>query len=142
MHRTMMMMLYATGLRRAEMCHLKVSDIHTTKLDEELKAVTADGGTIVKPAQNIPGVGRFAVVLDPQKVKYLLFEPDKQDARPRLDQMTVAKWAGTSCLLMTQQKPSITTPNITAGRRTMRTTWGPWASTRPSGPISPSTPAE
>ena len=27
MHRTMMMMLYATGLRRAEMCHLKVTDI-------------------------------------------------------------------------------------------------------------------
>ncbi len=27
MHRTMLMMLYATGLRRAELCHLKVSDI-------------------------------------------------------------------------------------------------------------------
>jgi len=63
--------------------------IHTAKLDEELKAVTADGGTIVKPAQDIPGVGRFAVVLDPQKVKYLLFEPGKQDAPPRLDQMAV-----------------------------------------------------
>jgi predicted enzyme related to lactoylglutathione lyase len=63
--------------------------IHIAKLDEELKAVTADGGTIVKPAQDIPGVGRFAVVLDPQKVKYLLFEPGKQDAPPRLDQMAV-----------------------------------------------------
>ncbi|TCK75635.1 VOC family protein [Acidipila rosea] len=63
--------------------------IHTAKLDEELKAVTADGGTIVKPAQDIPGVGRFAVVLDPQKVKYLLFEPSQQDAPPRLDQMAV-----------------------------------------------------
>src|ERR1700684_3489367 len=40
--------------------------IHTAKLDEELKAVTADGGTIVKPGQDIPGVGRFAFVLDPQ----------------------------------------------------------------------------
>jgi predicted enzyme related to lactoylglutathione lyase len=63
--------------------------IHTTKLDEELKAVTDDGGTIVKPAQDIPGVGRFAVVLDPQKVKYLLFEPGKQEAPPRLGQMAV-----------------------------------------------------
>src|SRR3954449_8899947 len=63
--------------------------IHTGKLDEELKAVTADGGTIVKPAQDIPGVGRFAVVLDPQKVKYLLFEPAKQEAPPRLDQTAV-----------------------------------------------------
>jgi uncharacterized protein len=63
--------------------------IHTAKLDEELKAVTGDGGTIVRPAQDIPGVGRFAVVLDPQKVKYLLFEPGKGDVPPRLGQMAV-----------------------------------------------------
>lgn len=66
-----------------------IGHIHTAKLDEELKAVIADGGTILKPAQHIPGIGRFAVVLDPQKAKYLLFEPAKQEARPRLDQMAV-----------------------------------------------------
>ena len=60
--------------------------IHTAKLDEELKSVVADGGTIVKPAMDIPGIGRFAVVLDPQKVKYLLFEPGTQYAPPRLGQ--------------------------------------------------------
>ena len=32
MHRTMMMMLYATGLRRAEMCHLKVADIDSDRM--------------------------------------------------------------------------------------------------------------
>jgi len=32
MHRTMMMMLYATGLRRAEMCHLKVADIDSKRM--------------------------------------------------------------------------------------------------------------
>ena len=32
MHRTMMMMLYATGLRRAELCHLKVSDIDSKRM--------------------------------------------------------------------------------------------------------------
>jgi integrase/recombinase XerD len=32
MHRTMMMMLYATGLRRAEMWHLKVSDIDSKRM--------------------------------------------------------------------------------------------------------------
>ena len=32
MHRTMLMMLYATGLRRAEMCHLKVSDIDSRRM--------------------------------------------------------------------------------------------------------------
>jgi len=32
MHRTMMMMLYATGLRRAEMCRIKVSDIDSKRM--------------------------------------------------------------------------------------------------------------
>jgi site-specific recombinase XerD len=31
MHRTMLMTLYATGLRRAELCHLKVSDIDSER---------------------------------------------------------------------------------------------------------------
>jgi integrase len=32
MHRTMLMMLYAIGLRRAELCHLKVSDIDSERM--------------------------------------------------------------------------------------------------------------
>ena len=32
MHRTMLMMLYATGLRRAELCHLTVSDIDSQRM--------------------------------------------------------------------------------------------------------------
>lgn len=63
-----------------------VGHIHTANLDEELPAVEADGGTIVKAARDIPGVGRIAVVLDPQKVKYLLFEPKEQETPPRLEQ--------------------------------------------------------
>jgi uncharacterized protein len=74
----------ATGMPPQWMGH-----IHTATLDKELEAVKADGGTIIKPAQDIPGVGRFAVVHDPQKVKYLLFEPARREAPPRLDQMAV-----------------------------------------------------
>ena len=66
-----------------------VGHIHTAKLDEELLAVQTDGGTIVKPAHDIPGVGRFAVVLDPQDVKYLLFEPRSPETPARLEQMAV-----------------------------------------------------
>jgi integrase len=32
MHRTMLMTLYATGLRRAELCHLKVSDVDSERM--------------------------------------------------------------------------------------------------------------
>lgn len=72
----------ASGMPPEWMAH-----IYTAKLDEELKSVIADGGTVIKPAQDIPGVGRFAVVLDPQGAKYLLFEPGTSDVRPRLGQM-------------------------------------------------------
>jgi uncharacterized protein len=72
----------AQGMAPEWMAH-----IHTAKLDEELKSVVADGGTVIKPAQDIPGVGRFAVVLDPQRAKYLLFEPGRSYAAPRLGQM-------------------------------------------------------
>ena len=61
--------------------------IHAADLDKELKAVVADGGTVLKHAQGIPNVGRFAVVTDPQKVKYMLFEPARSDAPPRLGQL-------------------------------------------------------
>jgi uncharacterized protein len=63
-----------------------MAHIYAPKLDEEVKAVSADGGTIVRPAQEIPQVGRFAVVLDPQGAKYLLFEPATQQIPPRLQQ--------------------------------------------------------
>ena len=82
------MMTWA-GAGAPEMPPEWMGHIYTAKLDEELEAVTADGGTIIKPAQDIPGVGRFAVVLDPQKVKYLLFEPGSGYAPSRLDQFAV-----------------------------------------------------
>lgn len=79
------MMTWA-GAGAPEMPPEWMAHIHTAKLDDELKAVEADGGTVIKPAQEIPGVGRFAVVLDPQKVKYMLFEPSTQDVASRLGQ--------------------------------------------------------
>lgn len=63
--------------------------IHTADLDAELKALEADGGTVLRPATPIPGVGRFAVVQDPQKVTFMLFEPGAQYMPERLGQMAV-----------------------------------------------------
>ena len=47
------MMTWA-GAGAPEMPPEWMGHIHTAKLDEELKAVAADGGTIIKPAQDIP----------------------------------------------------------------------------------------
>ncbi len=82
-------MMTWTGAGSPDLPTQWVGHIHTANLDEELRAVLADNGTIVQPAHDIPGVGRFAVVLDPQKVKYLLFEPGSREVPPRLDQMAV-----------------------------------------------------
>jgi predicted enzyme related to lactoylglutathione lyase len=61
--------------------HLYAADV-----DKETAAVLADGGTEVQPPRDIPGVGRFAVVLDPQGAKYMLFQPNQTYAPPRLGQ--------------------------------------------------------
>ena len=50
--------------------------IHTADVDTETKAVVADGGTLYRPPQEIPGVGRFGVMADPQGAEYLLFQPN------------------------------------------------------------------
>ena len=49
--------------------------IYTPDVDAETQAVVTDGGTLYRPPQEIPGVGRFGVVADPQGAEYLLFQP-------------------------------------------------------------------
>ena len=58
--------------------------IYTPDVDSEVKAVAAEGGTVYRPPQDIPGVGRFAVVADPQGAEYLLFQPSTPEAPERL----------------------------------------------------------
>ena len=38
--------------------------------DAVAAAVTANGGTVIVPASDVPGVGRFAVVLDPDGAQF------------------------------------------------------------------------
>ena len=38
--------------------------------DAAAAAVTANGGTMIVPASDIPGVGRFAVALDPDGAQF------------------------------------------------------------------------
>ena len=57
--------------------------LHTTNVDAETAAVVADGGKQFRPPTDIPGVGRFSVVADPQGAEYLLFQPNQAEAPPR-----------------------------------------------------------
>ncbi len=59
--------------------YLGVDDV-----DAFAKRVEAAGGAICKPPQDIPGVGRFAVVADPQGAMFILFvdAPGAEPPRP------------------------------------------------------------
>ena len=66
-----------------------VAHIYTPDVDAEIAAVMKDGGRQVQPPRDIPGVGRFAVVNDPQGAKFLLFQPNQTYVPPRLEQIEV-----------------------------------------------------
>jgi predicted enzyme related to lactoylglutathione lyase len=52
--------------------YLSVDDV-----DARLEKVTANGGTIVVPAMDIPKVGRMALIADPQGAHIWLFKPSE-----------------------------------------------------------------
>jgi len=72
----------AMGMKPAWMGYIGVDDV-----DAYAKRVTEAGGTIHRPPEDIPGVGRFAVAADPDGAGFLLFTP-KGGAEPAAPQMT------------------------------------------------------
>jgi predicted enzyme related to lactoylglutathione lyase len=63
-------------------------------VDSYAKRVEAAGGTIHKPPADIPGVGRFAVVADPQGTSFVLFKGASQQPpeRPTPDVLGMPSW--------------------------------------------------
>src|ERR1700731_5084121 len=59
----------AQGMRPCWSGYVAVDDV-----DAYAQRVTAAGGTVQRPPTDIPGVGRFAVVADPQGAVFLLFK--------------------------------------------------------------------
>ncbi|MGH7117699.1 MAG: VOC family protein [Acetobacteraceae bacterium] len=68
------------GARPGWLGYIGVRDV-----DAAASRVTAAGGTIHRPAEDIPEVGRFAVVADPQGAPFVLFKgsADAGPARPQ-----------------------------------------------------------
>jgi predicted enzyme related to lactoylglutathione lyase len=54
--------------------HIYVADV-----DVYAKRVVAAGGVIDREPSDIPGIGRFAVVSDPQGASFILFKPNSTD---------------------------------------------------------------
>jgi predicted enzyme related to lactoylglutathione lyase/AcrR family transcriptional regulator len=51
-------------------------------VDEFTKRVKAAGGTVKRAPEDIPGIGRFSVVTDPQGATFSLMTPSPREARP------------------------------------------------------------
>ena len=65
----------AMGARPAWMGYIGVDDV-----DAHAKRVSAAGGTIHHPPEDIPGVGRFAVAADPHGAGFILFRGNSDQA--------------------------------------------------------------
>lgn len=59
--------------------------IYTPDVDAATEAVAKAGGAIHRPATDIPGVGRFSVVADPQGAAFMLMAPKGEAPAERPD---------------------------------------------------------
>ena len=70
--------LHAMGMPATWSGYVAVADVDATAA-----RVLQLGGKVLRPAGDIPDVGRFAVVADPQGSAFLLFKPDRAEPPPR-----------------------------------------------------------
>jgi predicted enzyme related to lactoylglutathione lyase len=54
--------------------------IYVPDVDDYAKRVTKGGGSIHRSPEDIPGIGRFAVVADPHGASFILFKPNSSEA--------------------------------------------------------------
>ncbi|WP_027057870.1 VOC family protein [Mesorhizobium loti] len=64
-----------------------VGYIHTRDVDASTEAVKAAGGAVHRQPDDIPGVGRFSVVADPQGATFMFLQPNLAD-QPTLPSTT------------------------------------------------------
>lgn len=68
----------AVGRRGASVGRVLRVYITVEDLDAAIEAATANGGSVVQPATDIPGMGRYAAVLDPEGNEVGLWEDAPQ----------------------------------------------------------------
>lgn len=64
----------AAGMPPAWLGYVGVADV-----DAAADGVRRAGGAVHRPPADLPGIGRFAVVADPQGAVFMLFRPDRAD---------------------------------------------------------------
>ena len=90
-HRTMLMTLYATGMRRAEMCRLKVSDVDSKRMVIHIRH--GKGGRDRDVPLSAKLLEEFRVYWRWMKPKTYLFPGTVKNWRPDVPVTTKAPWA-------------------------------------------------
>lgn len=80
------------GVQQAQNMPAGVVDyILSTDIENTLRKITSSGGSVVRPKDEIPGFGYFAVFQDPTGITLALYEPKVQPRRAKAPKKKVAK---------------------------------------------------
>jgi predicted enzyme related to lactoylglutathione lyase len=96
-------------------------------VDASVMAIAADGGRVHMPAMDMPGVGRMAMVSDPQGVPFYVMRGASDGESTSFSVTEPAIAAGTSSRRPTRKAPFPFTPAISAGNAGRRCRWARWA---------------
>ena len=108
--------------------------IHTRDVDASTKALKAAGGAVHREPDDIPGVGRFAVVADPQGAAFMFLQPNGPD-QPVVPATTPGHVGWHELYAADWQAAfDFYSEPVRLDRCRRAWTWARWASTRPSRP--------
>jgi uncharacterized protein len=91
--------------------------------------IQAKGGATLQAPQDIPNVGRFAVVADLHGAAFIIFKPKGDGAMPAARKGCPAPWAGMNFTQAMVWKLLTGTQNFSDGARFETWIWGRWACT-------------
>ena len=102
--------------------------IAVADVDAHIEKIVEAGGKLWKPATDVPGMLRFAVMSDPQGAAIVVFTPVPADPRRRAPHHPhPVRSAGTNSTRRISKAGLTSTTSSLAGLRSAIWTWGRWA---------------
>ena len=108
--------------------------LHVEDVDATVAAIKADGGQVTMPPWDQAGVGRLAMVTDPQGAPFYLMNPLPPEGDPDATSDVFSTDKAAACPLeriveqRSGQVASTSTGATSAGARTATWIWAKWAS--------------
>ena len=107
--------------------------IATTDVDATVAEAERLGGKVIKGATDIPNMGRFAVLADPQGATFAVYTPPGPPPEGSTDPSGPGafNWHELATTDL-RRGVGLLCASCSVGRKARRTTWEPWVSTRSS----------